>query len=158
MAMGFRRILDQNFYYYVASGLAHGPQNWGNVPTAAGYPKDPKTITLPSVCTYIDTSIENPFELGDHNELNLNYFTVSVFTKRDGQRDDLADYIRTFFGSVPKEILDFNYGFPPTGGQPSIGKMYFKFLNMFPVRDKDSLQRAEMHRMDLKIQVESINE
>ncbi len=55
MAMGISRMLDQNVYFWVVSGLRHGipgelaEQDWDDVKVIAGYPSNVDSLVLPTV-------------------------------------------------------------------------------------------------------------
>jgi hypothetical protein len=154
MAMLASRLIELNNYYYLLSGLRHGSQVWPNIDVKIGSPNDFPDVSLPSVIIDLKMTPLEPFELGTESYTRKDQITISALTKRDGQRDSLGEYIKYLFSNTSKDLLDFNEGFPPIGGQSSLGKINYTFIDMFPVRKYSSLQRANMHRLDLRIQSE----
>jgi hypothetical protein len=130
MAMDITRLLNQNVYYYVVSGLAHGVQDWSNTQVLMGVPADTSNVAIPSIAINSERTQKTPLELDTLDENRIDPYLLSVFAKRDGQRDDLGEYVKNFFVDTTKQFLDFNDGFPPTGGQNVLGLIRFSFINI----------------------------
>jgi hypothetical protein len=164
MAMGISRLLDQNVYFWITSGLTHGipsagiPEaGWGDATNIiAGYPHDPTTIPLPTVAIHRSLNRDRPLELGSTTVIRTDTFFASLFCSRDGQRDDLGEYVKRLVDTRSKSFLDFNDGFDPMGGQSNIGTINFEFIGMFPVRELESQTRAGAHRMDIRFDTEYV--
>jgi hypothetical protein len=155
-------MLDQNVNYWIISGLRHGipdrvaQQDWSSVQIVAGYPNENRDMTLPTVALYRNINRDAPLELGSGNVIRADAFFASVFASRDGQRDDLGEYVKRLVDQKSKIFLDFNDGFDPQGGQSSLGVINFTFVGMFPVKELASQTRAGAHRMDIRFDTEYI--
>jgi hypothetical protein len=162
MAMGISRLLYQNIFFWLTSGLKHGvppdldAQNWDDVKIVAAYPDNVDALFLPTVAVDRNLIVDDPLELGTQVVMRTDSFVLSVFAERDGQRDDLAEYVKEIFDSRSKTFLDFNDGFSPEGGQSSLGVIHFEFVGMFPIREVESRTRAGRHRMDVRVEAEYI--
>jgi hypothetical protein len=161
--MGVSRMLDQNVYFWIVSGLAHGipgklvDQDWNNVKVVAGYPSDVENLTLPTAAIVRETHTDIPQELGSSTKIiRTDTYSVSVFATRDGQRDDLAEYIKDLIDARNKVFLDFNSGFSPVGGQSQLGVIWFTLIGMFPVRELNPQTNAHAHRMDVRFNTEYV--
>lgn len=163
MSMGVARMLDQNVYFWLVSGLRHGisgeltAQDWSNVKVMMGYPGDVESVALPSIAIVRESQLSSPFEIGSSTKIDrTDTYSVSVFASRDGQRDDLAEYVKDVVDNRVKPFLDFNDGFGDMDGQSQLGKIYFEFVGMFPVRDDKSQMKAGTHRMDVRFTTEYV--
>jgi len=81
---------------YVASGLF----------VIDGFPVDTGHMKVPTVSIEHDISRDEPFQLGP-GRTDSRIFLIDVFARSDGERDDLAEYVRYFLNSrIP--IFDWN--------------------------------------------------
>jgi hypothetical protein len=156
-------MLDQNMYFWVVSGLRHGipgelaDQDWNDVRIIAGYPADVESLSLPTVALVREGYSDVPQQLSSSQTvIRTDTYAVSVFATRDGQRDDLAEYVKSLVDERCKVFLDFNDGFGDMGGQSSLGTIDMSFVGMFPVRDLESQTRAGTHRMDVRFNTEYV--
>ncbi|MHA2264725.1 MAG: hypothetical protein ACXAEN_20210, partial [Candidatus Thorarchaeota archaeon] len=136
MAMDTARLIHQNIYYHVVSGILHGEQLWEGVKFVTEFPaaEELNKLTLPTISVGRELVFDDAYEIsGDSFEID-DFFKITCFCKSDGQRDDLGEYVKNLFASKSKDLLDFNDGFPPTGGQTVLGKLDFRLLSMNPVR------------------------
>jgi len=156
MAMGTDRLLNANIYYFVLSGLMHGTQDWSVVKLRMKVPADTKNLFLPSVAITPEIAIDEPYEIGSSLVDREKTFVLSAFAKRNGQRDALGEYLKTYITQESKDFLDYNDGFPPTVGQSVLGRIDFNFLTMNPVVIENSPHLADKHRMDLRVSAEII--
>jgi len=159
MAMTVHRVLNANLYYWVLSGLAHGipgeydSQDWSNVSILQKYPLKSTILNPPCVSVVQDDYVFDPQHLGSCIDVTRTHRgTVVVFADRLSQRDSLADYIQGLFEEREKELLDYNDGFPPAGGQTVLGRLYFKFRETLPITVDNP--EIEPYRSDVKFLVE----
>jgi hypothetical protein len=163
MPMGIARMLDHNVYFWVVSGLQHGipgklaDQDWDDVRVVAGYPNDVEALVLPTVAVVREGHTDRPQQIGKATTIiRTDNYVLSVFATRDGQRDDLAEYLKDVVDLRNKHFLDFNDGFGDLDGQTQLGMIEFSFAGMFPVRDLQSQSRANAHRMDVRFNTEYV--
>jgi len=145
------RILDANVYYFLVSGYNHGSQDWRNVKVKASYPKTSINLALPTASMVRQQSSSLDFELGSIRVDRKDIYDIHLFCSSDSQRDDLGEYTKNLFLDTKKQFLDFNDGYPPTVGQAVLGRINFEFINMFPLRNDEFLDRAGRHRMNVRI-------
>jgi len=161
MAMDTTRLIHQNVYYYVVSGLTHGIQDWSSVKVVSEYPSadELNVLTLPTIAVGREVALDEDYELGTRSYEREDLFKATCFCRGDGQRDSLGEYVKNFFvEGKSKDLLDFNDGFPPAGGQTVLGKLDFRVLSMAPVFDPESPHKAEKHRMEIRIAAEFVEE
>lgn len=155
-------MLDQNIYFWITSGLQHGipgriaDLDW-DVRVVAGYPNDIENLTLPTVALVRESFTSVPQQIGSSTKIiRTDTYTASIFAERDGQRDDLGEYVKDLVDLKNKSFLDFNSGFAPAGGQPQLGVITFELVGMFPVRELGQQTRAHAHRMDVRFNTEYV--
>lgn len=158
MAMLNSRLLLQNVYYEVVSGLTHGSQDWSSVRVTTAFPsaEELKTLTLPTIAVGRAIAFEDPLELGSRNFNREDFFTLTLFCKSDGQRDDLGEYVKNMFVETSRNFLDYNDGFPPDTGQTILGKIDFSILSMNPLREPNAVETAQKHKMVIRISTEIV--
>lgn len=156
MSMSITRMMEQNVYYFLTSGLVHGIPAWTSVKVLPGFPATEEEISLPSVAITKTSFSDSDFELGCKNIQRNDRFVITLFCERDGQRDDLAERIKEIFDDTYMNFLDYNQGF--SGGQDSLGIIKFEFINMNTIRDISSPSKALNHRMDILINAEFVYE
>jgi len=161
MSMGISRMLDQNVYFWLVSGFRHGianelaVQDWNSVNVIAGFPNNVDDVRLPLVAFYREGFRDTPQQLGSSTDvIRTDTYVATVFASRDGQRDDLAEYLKDIVDNKSKVFLDFNDGFGELDGQAQLGVIDFRLVGMFPVRDLNSQQRTKMHRMNVRFNTE----
>lgn len=153
MAMSIIRMLTQNIYYYITDALS---PNWSNVKVVAAPVEDVTKLSIPTVAIVSERLIEDPLEIGSVSQIRSNLYILQCYCKSDGQRDDLGDFLKNLFTETSTEFLDYNDGFPPSGGQDVLGRIYFKFITMNPVHILGSPHPANKHRMDIRMSSEII--
>lgn len=155
------RLIHQNVYYYVLSGLIHGVQDWSGVKVVSEFPSadELNTLTLPTIAVGRELVLDDDFELGTRSYERDDQFKLTLYCRSDGQRDTLGEYVKNFFvEGKSKDLLDFNDGFPPAGGQSILGKLDFRLLSMAPVNTPGSPHKAEKHRMEIRVAAEFVEE
>lgn len=153
MSMSTTRMLAQNTFYFLSSGLRHGNPNY-TFPVIYGYEPNSTDVTIPSVSISRTSSLIQDYELGTVNVDRADVFTISVLANADGQRDDISERVKEIFDGARKDFLDFNQGF--NGGQDSLGTIFYDFINMRVVRDVDERMKSKTHRMDIDISAQYI--
>jgi len=85
MAMGISRMLDQNVYFWLVSGLRHGipgelaEQDWSNVKIVAGFPNNVDRLTLPTAAVVKEGHTDVPLQLGSSTAvIRKDVFSVST--------------------------------------------------------------------------------
>lgn len=153
MLMSVTRMLGQNTYYFLMSGLRHGDPGF-SFPVIYGFESNASNITIPSVGITRSSSLIQDYELGSTNVDRADVFTITVVADTDGQRDDISERVKEIFDGSRKEFLDFNQGFD--GGQDSLGTIFYDFINMRVIRNMAERMKSKTHRIDIDISAQYI--
>lgn len=161
MAIRDLRNFDINLYDYVTSGLrANGyeilsgysvPYVASSIYVVDGYPEDFEAIKTPSLSIEHDSSRPEPFQIGPGKK-NIRRFSINIYARSDGERDDIGDLIYGFFDST-MNIYDKNEFFQ-NGTYVNVGTADFDNVIMRPQRD--TRFKALKHQMNISFEAEII--
>lgn len=161
--MGDLRNLDLNLYNFVTSGLNNDGytvlSGYDQTHVASGiyildgFPEDWTNVKVPSIAIEHLNSREEPFQLGS-GKTDVRRFSIDVFTRTDGERDDLGERVKNYFDN---SMNVFDYNLLITGGNyVRLGIADFDNKVMFPVRG--SQLKATKFRMQISLDISvSIN-
>lgn len=152
--IGDLRNFDITLYYFISSGLSVmgypilSGYNQSYVVSGIylldGYPDDFNSIKIPAISVEHDTTRDEAFQLGPGMK-NIRRYSIDVFARTDGERDDLGETIRSFlFRQMP--IFDYNIVIA-SGEYVQVGKSDFENIIMSPVRN--TLYNATKHQMHI---------
>lgn len=138
------RNVDLNLYNFVSSRLNlegytvlsgfEYPHALSCVYLIDGYPHDKTNMKLPCVAIEHTGSTDDPLQLGTGIIVNRD-FTIQVFARTDGERDDLGEMIKNFlYNSMT--IYDYN-SVLSSGTYSNIGYADFENIVMYPETDTE---------------------
>jgi hypothetical protein len=117
------RNVELSTIYYIETEVAN---DWTNISVIKTFPNYDK-IQVPLIAVRLLDISSDRFEIGSRTLLNTYAFTIDIFAKSDGQRIDLASYLRN------KLSLDWVYyehshasGDPDTFNRVANGKVIWK--------------------------------
>lgn len=91
-----------------------------------GYPDDPTKLDAPTVAV-TSTRSDYPYrEIGSQDKDNERHFSLMVFMRTNGERDDVMDYICSEYLSSNVKIKNYNLGY---SSPPNIGLFDFEDIS-----------------------------
>lgn len=147
--MGDLRNLQNNLYYFVASGL----EDYEYI-VLSGYDQDyvvsgvyllreePVTaeeIKIPAIALSFMKEDESPLEIGTLGGVQTLGMSFEIFARNRGERDDLCSLLKTILKRKTMTIYDLNVFFD-NGTYSDIGRADFHQISITPVWNNTTLK------------------
>lgn len=134
-------ILSGHSYDYVTSGIY----------LIDGYPDTTKEMGLPTIAIEHQFTNEESFQLGP-GRTDVRKFTISVFCRTDGERDDMSERVRNYFSANSVSIYDYNIVL--SGGTSDVlAKARAENIVSVPYRSERPI-RSMQHIMEVSFDLE----
>lgn len=153
------RNFDLNIYGYIASGLRaqgfivlSGYNNaWvtSGIYVVDGFPEGFEDLKTPSVAIEHESSRAEELQLGPGKK-NIRKYSIIVYARTDGERDDLGETIYGLFDST-MTIYDYN-SVLTAGTYQKVGIADFTNVTMRPLRDNS--YESLKHQMNISFNSE----
>jgi hypothetical protein len=137
------RNLELNLYYFITNKLSiedgytilsgySYPYVISGVYVVDGYPNDIENMKLPTIAIEHSRTNDDPLQIGSGYDRNR-HFTVTLFARSNGERDDLGDRVRSYFLSS-MTVYDYNQVIS-SGSYVRLSSADFEDVYMYPVHN-----------------------
>lgn len=144
MTMYLERLEDLSVYYHVENLFA----DVAGVKVVDDYPVD--NLVIPSISVNAGKIRLEDFELGNRTPIRFRKWYIDVYAKNKTQRDEFGYRILNAFNDGIY-VYDYNVGFPPASGIPTIEHMAISNKEMDFVRILPELVDKMYYRATITI-------
>lgn len=150
--MGDLRNLQNNLYFFVASGLddygytvlSGYDQNYVHtgVYLVREEPKETEEIKIPAIALCFNSENEEPLEIGTVGTIQTLDMSLRIFGRSKGERDDLSSILKFILKRRTMNIYDLNE-FYEEGTYSKIGYADFDQIRIIPIWNNTTLRTLE---------------